>query len=94
MQNQLPPNDHVRLKPSDLRLKHQCQQCQQWHTAHALPWGAPLAFLVTGYCPKCGASYLSLRQGSEKGVSGAAQQLSDYFRQFTIHDHQDMNTRH
>lgn len=76
--------NHGLLKPSDLRLKHQCQQCQAWHAAHAVPWGEPLAFLVTGYCPHCGASYLSLRQGSKEGVAPAARQLADYFGQFNF----------
>lgn len=66
------------FKASDLRLKHQCAKCDKWHTAHAIPWGEPLAFLVTGYCPHCGASYVSLRETGE-GVSGAAADLSRYF---------------
>lgn len=66
------------FKASELRLKHQCAQCNKWHTAHAIPWGEPLAFLVTGYCPNCGASYLSLRDTGD-GVSGAASDLSRYF---------------
>lgn len=69
------------LKPSDLRIKHQCHQCDHWHTAHAVPYGAPLALLITGYCPHCGATYLSLREASEEGVGGAARQLADHFLQ-------------
>ncbi len=72
---------NVLFKLSDLRIKHQCQQCQHWHTAHAVPYGDPLAFLVTGYCPQCGATYLSLRHGSDEGVGGAAQQLAQHFLQ-------------
>lgn len=88
-------NDPVLLKPSDLRIKHQCLQCEHWLTAHAVPYGAPLAFLVTGYCPHCGATYLSLREGSEEGVGGAAQQLIEHFLQVVPRKVQpDMQTRH
>lgn len=77
-------NRSGQLRPSDLRLKHQCEQCGGWHAAHALPWGEPLAFLVTGYCGHCGASYLSLRQGSKEGVAPAARQLAAHFGQFSF----------
>lgn len=71
----------MRLKPSDLRIKHQCTKCQHWMTVHAVPWGEPLALLVTGYCFRCGASYMSLREATGEGVAGAAQQLVDHFTQ-------------
>lgn len=71
-----------RLKPSDLRLKHNCQQCGEWMTAHAVPWGEPLAMLVTGYCGKCGGTYLSLRAANEQGdAAPAALQLAGHFLQ-------------
>lgn len=67
-------NGNVLLKPSDLRIKHQCSDCQAWLTAHAVPWGQPVALLVTGYCGHCGATYLSFR-GTEGDASPAALQL-------------------
>lgn len=75
------PGKHGRLRPSDLRLKHQCTKCGAWHAAHALPWGNPLAFLITGFCPHCESSYLSLRQGTSEGIGPAAQQLVEHFGQ-------------
>lgn len=95
MKNRSQAESPVRLKPSDLRIKHQCQQCERWHTAHAVPYGAPLALLVTGYCPHCGATYLSLREASEEGVCGAAQQLADHFLQAVVRNSQSgMQTKH
>lgn len=80
------------LRPSDLKLKHNCQKCGQPMTAHAVPWGSPLAFLVTGYCGKCGGTYLSLREGSEEGITGAAQQLIEHFHQVVLRKGQpDLN---
>lgn len=64
----------VLLKPSDLRIRHQCDQCGHWHTVHAVPWGDPVALLVTGYCGRCGATYLSFR-GTEGDAGPAALQL-------------------
>lgn len=84
-----------KLRAKDLRIKHQCTKCQHWLTAHAVPWGEPLALLVTGYCGHCGASYLSLRDASESGIGGAAQQLSEYFLQAVPGtDLQDIKTKH
>ncbi len=74
MRNQSGPSANVRLKPSDLRIKHQCSTCGHWHVAHAVPWGEPVAMLVTGYCGQCGATYLSLR-GVDGDAGGAALQL-------------------
>lgn len=88
-------NDRVRLKPSDLRIKHQCTKCERWHTAHAIPWGRPLALLVTGYCSHCGSSYLSLRQAGEDGIEGAANDLARHFLQIVPEAEQpEINTRH
>lgn len=61
------PSGRVLLKPSDLRIRHQCSDCGHWLTAHAVPWGEPVALLVTGYCGHCGSTYLSFR-----GVEGDA----------------------
>ena len=84
-----------KLRAKDLRHKHQCQQGECWHTAHAVPYGAPLALLITGYCPHCGATYLSLREASEEGVSGAAQQLVEHFSQALVRNAQPgMQTKH
>lgn len=95
MSNRNQSGSPVRLKPSDLRIRHQCTKCDRWHTAHAIPWGEPLALLVTGYCPHCGASYLSLRQASEEGIGGAACDLARHFLQIAPGAEQpDMTTRH
>lgn len=88
-------SDQMRLKASDLRIKHQCTKCDHWLTAHAVPWGEPLAMLVTGYCSHCGASYLSLRDASEEGIEGAALDLARYFLQVAPGLGQpDMKTTH
>lgn len=70
MNNQNRPGSPVRLKPSDLRIKHQCETCHHWGIAHAVPWGEPMALLVTGFCGHCGATYLSFR--AVEGDAGPA----------------------
>lgn len=77
----------LQIKASDLRIKHQCTNCSKWYTAHAVPWGDPLAIFVTGYCTHCHETYLSMR--SVDGNTDAIQpmlQLVGHLLQCIPHD--------
>lgn len=66
------PSD--KIKPSDLRIRHQCGSCQRWITVHATIWGEPHALLKVGFCGHCQSSYFGI-DGMGGDAAPAALQL-------------------
>lgn len=64
----------ARIKPRDLRIRHQCENCQQWITAHATLWGEPYVLLKVGFCGHCQHSYFGV-DGMGVDASPAVLQL-------------------
>lgn len=72
----------TRIKSSDLRIKHQCQNCSQWITAHATLWGEPHALLKVGFCTHCQHSYFGVDGMGDNAAPAVLQLVSHLLKSF------------
>lgn len=71
-----------RIKPSDLRIKHQCENCHRWITVHATLWGEPYALLKVGFCSHCQHSYFGVDGMGENAAPAVLQLVSHLLKSF------------
>lgn len=71
-----------KIKPSDLRIRHQCGSCQRWITVHATIWGEPHALLKVGFCGHCQSSYFGIDGMGENAAPAVLQLVSHLLKQF------------
>lgn len=78
-------------RPGDLYVERICQECGDTVKVKAVPFGKPMALLLTGVCETCYSTLITLdAMGGD--LSGAALQLADMFHQVGHAAH--MRTQH
>lgn len=70
-----------KIKPSDLRMRHQCGCCQRWITVHATIWGDPYALVKVGFCGHCQSSYFGVDGMGENAAPAVLQLVSHLLKQ-------------
>lgn len=70
--------DTGRLRSKHLRKVAVCRGCEKPHTAHSVPFGDPVVFLITGWCEHCQQTHITF-DSAAGDVRLAARQLADFF---------------
>lgn len=71
-----------KIKPSDLRIRHQCGSCQRWITVHATVWGEPHVLVKVGFCVHCQSSYFGIDGMGENAAPAVLQLVGHLLKQF------------